>query len=129
MRSMTYEGEPLTSGFSLIRPAYAGHLLPREKEDTASRIAYVRPMSPALIEWIGALAATLTTTAFLPQAFRTLQTRQTRDISFWTQFLLFTGNMMWLAYGLFIGSWPLILANMIGVPLIGAVLFLKIRHG
>jgi MtN3 and saliva related transmembrane protein len=86
-------------------------------------------MSPALIEWIGSLAAVLTTSAFVPQAIRTLQTRQTRDISFWTQFLLFTGNMMWLAYGLFIGSWPLILANMIGVPLIGAVLFLKVRHG
>jgi MtN3 and saliva related transmembrane protein len=93
------------------------------------RIAYPASMSPALIEWIGSLAAILTTSAFVPQAVRTLQTRQTRDISFWTQFLLLTGNMMWLAYGLFLGSWPLIVANIIGVPLIGAVLFMKVRHG
>jgi MtN3 and saliva related transmembrane protein len=86
-------------------------------------------MSPTLIEWVGSLAAVLTTSAFVPQAIRTLQTRQTRDISFWTQFLLFTGNIMWLSYGLFIGSWPLIIANIIGIPLIGAVLYLKVRHG
>jgi MtN3 and saliva related transmembrane protein len=86
-------------------------------------------MSPTMIEWVGSLAAVLTTSAFVPQAIRTLKTRQTRDISFWTQFLLFTGNMAWLAYGLFIGSWPLIIANIIGVPLIGAVFYMKIKHG
>ncbi len=86
-------------------------------------------MNPQMIEWIGAIAATLTTSAFLPQAYRTLRTAQTRDISFWTQFLLFTGNSLWLLYGLYLGSWPLIIANCIGIPLIGAVLFMKIRHG
>jgi MtN3 and saliva related transmembrane protein len=86
-------------------------------------------MSPLMIEWIGAVAATLTTTAFLPQAIRTIQSRQTRDISFWTQFLLFVGNNLWLVYGLLIGSWPLIIANMIGFFLVGIVLILKIKHG
>jgi MtN3 and saliva related transmembrane protein len=86
-------------------------------------------MSPLLIEWVGAVAATLTTTAFLPQALRTIGTRQTRDISFWTQFLLFVGNNLWLAYGVLIGSWPLIVANVIGFFLVGVVLILKVRHG
>ncbi len=86
-------------------------------------------MSPAMIEWVGAIAAVLTTSAFLPQAYRTLRTAQTRDISFWTQFLLFTATASGLAYGLLLGSWPLIIANCIGIPLIGAVLFMKIRHG
>jgi MtN3 and saliva related transmembrane protein len=86
-------------------------------------------MSPFLIEWIGAVAATLTTTAFLPQAIRTIRSRQTRDISIWTQALLFIGNNMWLVYGLFLGSWPLIIANVIGFFLVGVVLVLKVRHG
>lgn len=86
-------------------------------------------MTPAMIEWIGAIAAVLTTSAFLPQAIRTIRTLKTRDISFWTQFLLFTGNGLWLLYGLLLGSWPLIIANCIGIPLIGAVLLMKIRHG
>jgi MtN3 and saliva related transmembrane protein len=86
-------------------------------------------MSPLMIEWIGAIAATLTTTAFLPQAIRTIRSRQTRDISLWTQALLFIGNNMWLIYGLFLGSYPLVIANMIGFFLVGIVLVLKIRHG
>jgi MtN3 and saliva related transmembrane protein len=86
-------------------------------------------MSPALIEWIGAAAATLTTSAFLPQAIRTIRTRQTRDISLWTQALLLAGNSLWLTYGLFLGSWPLILANVPTLALIAVVLALKLRHG
>jgi MtN3 and saliva related transmembrane protein len=86
-------------------------------------------MSPAMIEWVGALAAVLTTSAFLPQAIRTIRTRQTRDISLWTQWLLFIGNLMWLGYGVFLGSLPLILANCVSVPLIAVVLVLKLRHG
>ena len=86
-------------------------------------------MSPVMIEWIGALAATLSTGAFLPQAVRTIRTRQTRDLSIWTQFLLFFGTIVWLTYGLFITSWPLIIANAITMVLEGIVLLIKIRHG
>jgi MtN3 and saliva related transmembrane protein len=86
-------------------------------------------MTPMMIEWIGAVAAVLTTSAFLPQAIRTIRTRQTRDISLWSQWLLFTGNLLWLGYGLSFNSLPLILANCVSVPLIGIVLVLKLRHG
>ena len=86
-------------------------------------------MTTTMIEWAGAVAALLTTSAFLPQAIRTIRTRQTRDISLWSQWLLFIGNFLWLGYGLSLGSLPLILANCVSVPLIGIVLALKLRHG
>lgn len=86
-------------------------------------------MSPAMIEWVGAAAATLTTSAFLPQAVRTIRTRQTRDISLWAQLLLFIGNGLWLTYGMLIGSLPLIAANVPTLALIAIVLALKLRHG
>ena len=86
-------------------------------------------MTTTMIEWAGAFAALLTTSAFLPQAIRTIRTRQTRDISLWSQWLLFIGNFLWLGYGLSLGSLPLILANCVSVPLIGIVLALKLRHG
>ncbi len=35
MRSMTDEGEPQASGFSLIRPTCVGILLAREKEESS----------------------------------------------------------------------------------------------
>jgi MtN3 and saliva related transmembrane protein len=86
-------------------------------------------MTPVMIEWIGAFAAVLTTSAFLPQAIRTIRTSQTRDISLWSQWLLFIGNFLWLGYGLSLNSLPLILANCVSLPLIGIVLVLKLRHG
>jgi MtN3 and saliva related transmembrane protein len=86
-------------------------------------------MTLPLAELIGTIAATLTTTAFLPQAVRTIRSRQTRDISLWTQAMLFVGNNLWLFYGVLLGSWPLIIGNMIGFFLVGTILVMKIRHG
>jgi MtN3 and saliva related transmembrane protein len=86
-------------------------------------------MSPQLVEWIGGLAAFLTTVSWLPQAVKTITTRQTRDISLWAQALLFVGIWLWLIYGIYINSWPLIGANVVTMVLIGIILVMKIRHG
>jgi MtN3 and saliva related transmembrane protein len=86
-------------------------------------------MNPLLVEWIGAIAATLTTVSWLPQAVKTIRTKQTRDISLWAQVILFIGIILWLIYGLAITSWPLIGANTVTVVLIGAILAMKIKHG
>jgi MtN3 and saliva related transmembrane protein len=86
-------------------------------------------MSPQLVEWIGGLAAFLTTVSWLPQAVKTITTRQTRDISLWAQVLLFVGIVLWLIYGIYINSWPLIGANVVTMALIGIILVMKIRHG
>lgn len=82
-----------------------------------------------LIEWIGGLAAFLTTVSWLPQAARTIRTRQTRDISLWAQVLLFLGIIFWLIYGFYITSWPLIGSNVVTIVLVGSILFLKLKHG
>jgi MtN3 and saliva related transmembrane protein len=78
---------------------------------------------------IGLLAGLCTTIAFLPQVIKTLRSRSTRDISL-GMFLVFTvGVVLWLAYGLFVGDLPLILANGVTFVLAAAILVLKIRHG
>lgn len=77
---------------------------------------------------LGAIAAILTTTAFLPQALRTLRTRNTRDLSLWTWVLFETGVLCWLGYGLWIGSTPVIWANAITAVFAGAVLTVKVRN-
>jgi MtN3 and saliva related transmembrane protein len=86
-------------------------------------------MSPVLIEWIGGIAATLTTLSWIPQAFKTITTKETRDISLWAQALLFVGIVLWLIYGIYLVSWPLIGANVVTVVLVGIILTMKIRHG
>ncbi len=86
-------------------------------------------MSLALIEAMGTIAAVLTTGSWIPQAWRTIRTRDTTGLSLPTYLALLIGNMLWLAYGVAILSWPLIIANVIGVPLLAVIVTLKLRHG
>ncbi len=78
---------------------------------------------------IGLLAATLTTAAFVPQVVRSLRTRDTRGISGIMYTVFTTGIALWLGYGLVTDDLPIIVSNMITLPLCLAVRFLKFRHG
>jgi len=78
---------------------------------------------------IGYCAATLTTAAFVPQAIKTLRSRDTRAISIWMYAVLTIGVALWLAYGLTLGSWPVILANAVTLPLAVTILVMKLRYG
>lgn len=80
-------------------------------------------------EWIGGIAATLTTCAFLPQVWRVWRTRHTKDISLLMYALFTLGVALWLAYGILLGAWPIIIANTITLLLAGTVLVLKLRFG
>ena len=72
-------------------------------------------MTPDLI---GYGAAVLTTTAFLPQALKSWISRDLTGISL-TMYSLFTlGVGLWLAYGIALHSWPIILGNGINYPII-----------
>ncbi len=78
---------------------------------------------------IGSLAATLTTTAFIPQVWQVWRTRHTKDISLGMYIAFTCGVALWLLYGVLLGSWPIIIANSITVCLAGAVLVMKMRFG
>jgi MtN3 and saliva related transmembrane protein len=78
---------------------------------------------------IGYIAGTLTTVAYLAQVLRTLKHRRTKDISLGMYLMLCTGIGLWLVYGIFIHSWPVIIANAVTLILSGAVLVMKIRFG
>jgi MtN3 and saliva related transmembrane protein len=81
------------------------------------------------LEWTGYVAATLTTVAFVPQALKTIRSRDTRGISL-AMYVVFTiGIGFWLAYGVALGSWPMILSNLVTLGLSGTILALKLRHG
>ncbi|HRF83158.1 MAG: SemiSWEET family sugar transporter [Xanthomonadales bacterium] len=80
-------------------------------------------------EWLGYFAAILTTVAFVPQALKTLRTRDTRAISLGMYVVFVTGLCFWLAYGIALGSWPMILSNIVTLALALLILGLKLRHG
>ncbi len=81
------------------------------------------------IDWIGSIAATLTTVSFIPPVWKVWRTRNTHDISLGMYALFTCGVAFWLVYGLMLGSWPIIIANIITLLLAGAVLVMKLRFG
>ncbi|MBG9388822.1 SemiSWEET transporter [Caenimonas aquaedulcis] len=83
----------------------------------------------ALHELIGYLAAFLTTCSFVPQAWHTFRTRDVRGISLGMYSVFACGVAMWLAYGLMLSAWPIVIANAITLGLALAILAMKIRFG
>jgi MtN3 and saliva related transmembrane protein len=81
------------------------------------------------LEWMGYVAATLTTLAFLPQAVKTIRSRDTRSISLGMYLVFTVGIVFWFGYGIALDSWPMIVANAITFVLAATILALKIRHG
>lgn len=79
-------------------------------------------------QWIGGIAATLTTSAFIPQVWQVWRTRHTHDISLSMYIIFTTGVACWLGYGILLGAWPIIAANSITLLLAGAVLVMKLRY-
>ncbi len=80
-------------------------------------------------EVIGSLAALFTTTAFIPQVWQVWRTKHTKDISL-AMYAMFTlGVALWLAYGILLLAWPIIIANSITLLLAGSVLILKLKFG
>lgn len=80
-----------------------------------------------LHDWIGSIAATLTTTAFIPQVWQVWRTKHTKDISLGMYIIFTCGVVTWLAYGVMLESWPIIIANSMTAMLAGAVLLMKLR--
>lgn len=81
-----------------------------------------------LSELIGYPAAVLTTAAFVPQAWKSWRTRDLSGISL-PMYALFTlGVALWLAYGVVIGSMPVIMANGVTLVLAAMVLWLKLNE-
>lgn len=83
----------------------------------------------ASVELIGLVAAAITTFAWLPQIMKIFRSKQARDISWGTTATLAAGVLLWTVYGLFIGSWPVILANAVTFLFIATILGLKLRYG
>lgn len=86
-------------------------------------------MSPFYVELLGYFAAILTTTAFVPQAVLTWKTRSAHGVSLGMYSIFVTGIACWLAYGLFIGAWPVVAANVVTLVLASFILAMKVRFG
>ena len=78
---------------------------------------------------IGFIAAILTTVAFVPQIIKIRRARSAKEVSLGMYAVFTFGVVLWLAYGILIDSWPIILANCVTLLLAGAVLVMKVKFG
>ena len=83
----------------------------------------------SLTEILGFLAAVCTTASFVPQVWHILKTRDTRALSLMMYLLFTVGVVLWLVYGIMIGSIPVIAANSITLVLALVILTCKVRWG
>ena len=77
-------------------------------------------------ELVGWLAMGASTASFTPQAWKIIRTRQAGDLSAGMYVLTVSGFSLWAAYGVMLGSWPLIATNTICLSLSGFILAMKL---
>ena len=80
------------------------------------------------VEILGLIAATLTTAAFVPQVYKTWKNKSVEDISLTMYTVLLIGVLLWLVYGVFINSLPVILANGITSALLILMVLMKLKY-
>ncbi len=78
---------------------------------------------------VGALAAIISTICWLPQTIKTWRTRETKDLSLPANLLILASVALWLIYGILLGAWPMIVANIVAVTLVGAIVTAKLKFG
>jgi MtN3 and saliva related transmembrane protein len=79
-----------------------------------------------IVDTLGYLAATLTTASFLPQAWLTFRTRDVSGISLAMYSAFTLGIALWLAYGVLIRAWPIVIANAVTFALAVGILLMKL---
>ena len=78
---------------------------------------------------VSAVAATLTTGAFVPQALHIIRHKETKAISLIMYVAFATGVGFWLLFGVMIGNLPIIVSNAITLGLALAIIAMKLKYG
>ena len=78
-------------------------------------------------ESIGIIAAILTTSAFIPQVYKIYKEKKAQGVSLTMYLIMFVGVLLWLVYGILIGSIAIIVANSVTAVLQLFVIIFKLK--
>jgi MtN3 and saliva related transmembrane protein len=81
-----------------------------------------------LISIIGVLAAIVSTINQLPQAYKTIRSKDTHSLSLGMYIMVWMATSLWLLYGVLLKDFPLILSNSISIIPISYILIIKILN-
>jgi MtN3 and saliva related transmembrane protein len=65
------------------------------------------------IDLVGYFGSFLTSVTFIPQVYKTWQTKRAGDLSLAMLFIVLTSCIVWLVYAFALMLWPVIIANSI----------------
>ncbi len=78
--------------------------------------------------WAASVAAVLTTISFLPQAVRTVQTKDVQGMSLLMYSLFTLGVAVWLVYGILVREMAIILANAVTFVFAAIILIYIVKY-
>ena len=79
-------------------------------------------------ESIGIIAAILTTSAFIPQVYKIYKEKKAQGVSLTMYLIMFVGVLLWLVYGILIGSIAIMIANSVTAVLQLFVIIFKLKN-
>jgi MtN3 and saliva related transmembrane protein len=79
-----------------------------------------------LVTWLGTAAAIASMVSFTPQAWKIIQTAETKGISAGMYVITVTAFALWAVYGVILRQWPLVASNVVCFGLSGFILVMKL---
>jgi len=87
-------------------------------------------MTPeAVVNAIGTAAGLCSIASFTPQLIKIAREKQAEGVSLRTYVVNVFGFVLWITYGVLLGSWPVAVSNAVNLLLAGAILVLRWRYG
>jgi len=77
---------------------------------------------------VATIAGLLSTSSFVPQVVKAWRERDTKAISKHMYLVTVTAFVLWSTYGVLIGSWPMVVFNVLSLILSATILACKIRN-
>jgi MtN3 and saliva related transmembrane protein len=87
-------------------------------------------MAPeTVVNAIGTAAGLCSMASFTPQLVKIAREKRAEGVSLRTYVVNVVGFVLWVAYGVLLGSWPVAASNAVNLLLAGAILILRWRYG
>jgi MtN3 and saliva related transmembrane protein len=77
---------------------------------------------------LGTIAGLCSTASFAPQVVKTLRDGDTEAISLRMYLVTVCAFVLWIGYGVLIGSWPIMIFNTLSLCLSASILVMKLRN-
>jgi len=85
--------------------------------------------SEALVNAIGTAAGLCSMASFVPQLVKIAREKRAVGVSLRTYVVNTVGFVLWVTYGVLLGSWPIVGSNAVNLVLAASIMALRWRYG